>query len=84
LFFSLSWAAVNELTESRWLAEGEKVATGTDGKVGSGVYSVDPNGESYGLKTEEAMATLRKNGAVEKVWADLETEWKRITGVAAV
>ncbi|KAE9362774.1 hypothetical protein N431DRAFT_551027 [Stipitochalara longipes BDJ] len=73
-----------EGTSGLALAEGEKVATGTDGKVGSGVYSVDPNGESYGLKTEEAMATLRKNGAVEKVWADLETEWKRITGLAAV
>ncbi|PMD38764.1 hypothetical protein L207DRAFT_461273 [Hyaloscypha variabilis F] len=66
------------------LAKGEEVAKGTDGKAGSGVYSIDQNGESYGAKTEEMMAKLRKEGAVEKVWADLETEWKRITGLEAV
>jgi hypothetical protein len=65
------------------LADGIEVATGTDGKVGSGVYSVDENGESYGFKTVDVMAKLRKEGAVEKVWNDLETEWKRITGLAA-
>jgi hypothetical protein len=59
-----------------------EVATGTDGKVGSGVYSVDQNGESYGVKTEEMMVILRKEGALQKVWDDLETEWKRITGLA--
>jgi hypothetical protein len=66
------------------LAEGVEVATGTDGKVGSGVYSVDQNGESYGVQTEEIMATLRKEGALEKVWDNLETEWKRITGLSVV
>jgi len=66
------------------LVKGEEVAKGTDGKVGSGVYSVDQDGESYGSKTEEMMATLRNDGALEKVWEDLETEWKRITGLAAV
>ena len=29
------------------------------------------------------MAKLRKEGAGEKVWNDLETQWKRITGLVA-
>jgi hypothetical protein len=66
------------------LADGIEIARGTDGKIGSGVYSVDENGESYGFKTEDMMAALRKEGALEKVWEDLETEWKRITGLTAV
>jgi hypothetical protein len=65
------------------LMDGVEVARGADGKVGSGVYSVDENGESFGSKTEEVMTNLRKEGALEKVWEDLETEWKRITGLAA-
>jgi hypothetical protein len=72
-----------EGTSGLALAKGEEVANGTDGKVGSGVYSLDENGESFGKKTEDMMATLRKEGAVEKVWDDLEMEWKRITGLAA-
>jgi len=29
------------------------------------------------------MANLRKEGAGQKVWNDLETPWKRITGLVA-
>jgi hypothetical protein len=32
------------------------------------------------LKTEEMIAILRKEWALEKVWDDLETEWERIAG----
>jgi hypothetical protein len=32
------------------------------------------------LKTEEMIAILRKEWALEKEWDDLETEWKRIVG----
>lgn len=71
-----------EGTSGLALMDGVEVATGTDGKAGSGVYSVDQNGESYGVKMEEVMAILRKEGALEKVWNDLEGEWKRITGLA--
>ena len=73
-----------EGTSGLTLEKGEEAVKGTDGKVGSGVYSVDQHGESYGLQTEKVMETLRKEGALEKVWADLENEWKRITGLAAV
>lgn len=65
------------------LADGVEVARGTDGLVGSGVYSIDENGESYGFKTEDVLAKLREEGALEKVWNDLETQWKRITGSVA-
>jgi hypothetical protein len=70
-----------EGTSGLALMDGVEVARGTDGRVGSGVYSVDENGDSYGVKVEDVMAKLRKEGALEKVWDDLEAEWKRITGV---
>jgi hypothetical protein len=66
------------------LADGIAVARGTDGKTGSGVYSVDWDGESAGPKVEELLANLREQGMPEKVWNHAEEEYKRITGVVAV
>ncbi|KAG9567354.1 hypothetical protein KCU71_g3810, partial [Aureobasidium melanogenum] len=43
------------------------IARGTDGKVGSGVYSINASGESAGSKVEEALASLRSRGMMEKV-----------------
>jgi hypothetical protein len=57
------------------------IARGTDGKPGSGVYSIDEDGESAGLKVEELLVNLRKEGMVEQVWSHVEGEFKRITGV---
>jgi hypothetical protein len=65
------------------LAGGVAVARGTDGKSGSGVYSVDWDGESAGPKVEELLAKFRKEGMVEKVWKHTEEEYKRITGLEA-
>ena len=62
------------------LAGGVAVARGTDGESGSGVYSIDQNGESAGPKTEELLAKFRKEGMVEKVWNHTEEEFQRITG----
>lgn len=56
------------------------VARGTDGRIGSGVYSVNEVGESSGPKVEELLAEFRKDGVADKVWKDMEDEWKRITG----
>lgn len=65
------------------LSGGVAVARGTDGKSGSGVYSVDWDGESAGPKVEELLAKFRKEGMVEKVWKHTEEEYKRITGLEA-
>ena len=63
------------------LVDGVTVARGIDGKSGSGVYSVDQNGESAEPKVEKLLAGMRKGGMVEKGWEHLEGEWERITGL---
>lgn len=62
---------------------GVELARGTNGKSGSGVYSVDQDGESAGPKMEELLTKLRKEGVVEKMWKDTEEQFKRITGLEA-
>ena len=62
------------------LADGVAVARGTSGESGSGVYSVDQNGESSGPKVEKLLDSFRKEGMVEQAWKDANDEFKRITG----
>jgi len=62
------------------LERGTEVAKGTDGKTGSGVYSIDEFGESGGPKVEELLAALRKEGLVEKVWQDAEDQFALVAG----
>ena len=59
------------------------VARGTDGKIGSGVYSVDLAGESSGPKVEKLLASFREQGVAEKFWKHTEEEYRRITGLEA-
>ena len=61
------------------LADGVAIARGIDGKNGSGVYSVNWEGESSGPKVEALLAKLREEGTVDTVWKDSEKEFKRIT-----
>ncbi|THX53340.1 hypothetical protein D6D06_06174 [Aureobasidium pullulans] len=49
-------------------------ARGTDGKVASGVYSINASGESAGEKVEEALASLRSRGMPEKVMDTINTD----------
>lgn len=60
------------------------VVRGTGGDVGGGVYSLGQDGESSGAAVEAILTKLRGEGMVEKVWAHIEEEFKRITGVVAV
>ncbi|KAL9102205.1 MAG: hypothetical protein Q9187_009151, partial [Circinaria calcarea] len=62
------------------LADRTAVARGTDGKAGSGVYSIDWDGESAGPKVEELLARFRKERMVKRVWADAEEVFQRVTG----
>lgn len=59
------------------------VATGTNGEKGSGVYSVELEGESSGPKVQELLAKFRKEAVVEKLWKHTEEEFRRITGLEA-
>jgi hypothetical protein len=56
------------------------VAKGTDGKVGSGVYSIGSDGEEAGPKVVVLLAGIREQGLAEKVWQHTVGEFERITG----
>ena len=56
------------------------VAKGTDGKVGSGVYSIHWNGEHSGPRVVGLLAGIREQGIAQKVWQHTVGEFKRITG----
>ena len=57
-----------------------EAARGTDGKLGSGVYSVDNKGESASPRVEEILATHRKDGTADKVWEIVSGDFKKILG----
>ena len=54
--------------------EGLTLARGTDGKTGSGVYSIDTNGESAKPEVERLLAGLRSHGMVEIVWNTIQSD----------
>ncbi len=66
------------------LADGVAVARGTSSEIGSGIYSVDQEGESAGPIVEELLAKLRTQGMVDMVWKNIEDEFMRITGKLAI
>ena len=66
------------------LPGGVAVTRGTDGKSGSGVYSISNDGESAPPKVEQLLSHLRKDGIVQQVWSHVEEEFVRITGAASV
>lgn len=60
--------------------ESAAVVKGTDGVVGSGVYTVDWDNEGAPETVIELLGKYRAEGMVEKVWGHVEGEFKRITG----
>ncbi|KAH7261121.1 uncharacterized protein BKA55DRAFT_560406 [Fusarium redolens] len=62
----------------------EEVAVGTDGNKGSGVYSVNWDGESASGEVVKLLDGFKKEGLVEKVWKDQEKEFVRITGTTSI
>lgn len=58
---------------------GVGVVSGTDGE-GCGVYAVNWDGESAGLKSPEMLAKLRDENMAKQVWEHTAAEFKRITG----
>lgn len=62
------------------LVEGVGVTRGTDGKIGSGVYSVDYDGTEAGQKVIDLLERYRTEGMVERVGKHVQAEIERITG----
>ncbi|KAI9654944.1 MAG: hypothetical protein M1821_005697 [Bathelium mastoideum] len=56
------------------LSDGVVTARGTDGKAGSGVYSIDYLGESAKPSVEQTLAGLRRDGMVETVKNTIEAD----------
>ena len=56
------------------LLNGPSLARGTDGRVGSGVYSIDASGESASPKVERLLAGFRTQGVVEQVSRRIESD----------
>ena len=55
-------------------------ARGLDGVIGSGMYSIDERGESARVEIEAELAQFRNDGTKDKIWEDLQQQWRRITG----
>ncbi|KAL2173719.1 uncharacterized protein P884DRAFT_280723 [Thermothelomyces heterothallicus CBS 202.75] len=64
--------------------DGVAVARGTDARVGSGVYSVDSEGEPQGVKAGETMRRLREADLVRRLWLHTVGEFVRVTGTEFV
>ncbi|KAJ4206757.1 hypothetical protein NW767_003045 [Fusarium falciforme] len=72
---------------SRFPAKSEKgaeAAVGTDGTKGSGVYSVDWDGESASTEVVKLLGEYRDEGTVDKVWKHFEDEFVRVTGSVSI
>ncbi len=64
---------------------GAVVARGVvDDKPGSGVYSVDWDGEAVPPKVHKLIAGYIRDGMLDKVWSHTEDEFERITGSVAI
>ncbi|KAM0432250.1 hypothetical protein ACHAPT_004788 [Fusarium lateritium] len=63
--------------------EGVEAALGSDGTKGSGVYSVDWDGESAPAEVVKLLGEYREEGVVDKVWKHMEREFVRITGTVS-
>ncbi|KAK5094043.1 hypothetical protein LTR70_005485 [Exophiala xenobiotica] len=62
------------------LGEHTSAARGTDGNIGSGMYSIDEKGKSASAAVEQLLSEMRKSGTLKKLWTQTESEWHRITG----
>jgi hypothetical protein len=64
------------------VVDGLSLARGTDGKPGSGVYSIDASSESASPKVEVALASLRSRGMIEKVMNTINADTERALAVS--
>lgn len=60
------------------IGEGVELAKGSDGRVGSGVYSIGWDCEGGEAKTLELLEGYRRNGMADLVWRHTKDEFERI------
>ncbi|KAK4184684.1 hypothetical protein QBC35DRAFT_455021 [Podospora australis] len=66
------------------VGQGVSVSRGTDGREGSGVYSVSFDAEPASRKVEETLDLMRRQNKVQMLWLHTMYEFQRITGSAFV
>jgi hypothetical protein len=59
---------------------GFDVAGGSDGVFGSGMYSVNWDGEKRGEESVITLERLRRRGVIDMVWRHMTAEFARIAG----
>lgn len=64
------------------LSDHVTVARGTDGKPGSGSYTINFDAENASLDVDKHLAQARKDGMEEKLWAHILQEIEHATGKA--
>lgn len=57
---------------------GDDVGRGTNGKLGSGMYSLNWDGESAEVEVEGLLEGMRRDGTSEKVWVHVVGVFERI------
>lgn len=62
------------------LVAGMAKARGSDGKIGSGTYTLTQKCESSPAKVEKVLLTFREDGTAKLVWDSVMADMKRITG----
>jgi hypothetical protein len=62
------------------LVKGLSVHKGADDEVGSGVYSLNKDGEGPGEKAVELLRRYNEDGTADKAWAYFASEVERVTG----
>lgn len=67
-------AGVDDVTAGVPLFDGLMLARGTNGERGSGVYSIDANGESAKPQVEKTLNGLRDQGMVETVMRTIQND----------
>ncbi|KAI0134008.1 hypothetical protein BJ170DRAFT_705498 [Xylariales sp. AK1849] len=66
--------------DSMHLKEEVAVERGTNGEVGSGVYTAGPDCEGPTTTVQDLLGEMRCKGIVEEVWRHTEGEFERIDG----
>ncbi|KAH6658940.1 hydrogenase/reductase-like protein [Truncatella angustata] len=63
---------------------GIQATVGTDGNLGSGVYSIDYEGEPARQGALQSLAGLRQDGTSEKLWKHVQDEFTRVAGPQSI
>lgn len=81
---SAAFPAAEEGNDGIRVVDGVHVAKGTDGTVGSGVYSLDYDGTEAGQSVMDLLGEYREERMVERVWEHAQAEFERIARHATV